>query len=160
MYIPRKHPRQGEVFYLRILLCNLAARSWEQLRTDATGAVHRTYEPAARARGLLDGLDEYEFLFEDYAASAAIGIVNSEKLQQLFVMCLTHGEFQANDMWAKHKHLLCHSARGRLSNANGSRYSSDMLTQMAENEVLMSMAEHLDAMGTSLSQLPGNSVPN
>ena len=152
VYIPRKHPRQGEVFYLRILLCNLAARSWEQLRTDATGAVHRTYEQAARARGLLDGLDEYEFLFEDYAASAAIGIVNSEKLQQLFVMCLTHGEFQANDMWAKHKHLLCHSARGRLSNANGSRYSSDMLTQMAENEVLMSMAEHLDAMGTSLSQ--------
>jgi hypothetical protein len=152
VHIPRKHPRQGEVFYLRILLWNLAARSWVDLRTDAANVVHRTFEQAAHARGLLNDLDEYEFLFEDYAASAAIGIVNSAKLQQLFVMCLTQGPFRANEIWSKHKPLLCYSARGRLSNANGALLSEEVLTAMAEDEVLTSMGEHLHAMGSSLSQ--------
>eukprot|EP01049_Picozoa_sp_SAG25_P008911 SAG25_NODE_840_length_5120_cov_3.796455_1_plen_101_part_10 len=44
---------------------------------DATGTTHRTFEQAARARGLLDGLGEYEFLFEDYAESAARGLVTA-----------------------------------------------------------------------------------
>jgi hypothetical protein len=114
----------------------MAARSWDALRTDATGTVHRTFEQAAHARGLLDGRDEYEFLFEDYAECAAVGVVNPEKLQQLFVMCLTHGEFQANEMWDKHKGLMCRSAQGRLSNASAGCYSGDVLTAMAENEVL------------------------
>ena len=69
--------------------------------------MHRTFEQAAHARGLLDGQDEYEFLFEDYAECAAVGVVNSNKLQQLFVMCLTQGEFQANEVWEKHHRCSC-----------------------------------------------------
>eukprot|EP01047_Picozoa_sp_COSAG01_P115192 COSAG01_NODE_43843_length_425_cov_2.239264_2_plen_35_part_01 len=33
--------------------------------------------------------------------------------------------------WEKHKGLMCKSARGRLSNANASCYSGDVLTAMA-----------------------------
>ena len=43
------------------IMCNVAARSWAELRTYE-GVVYRTFEEAARARNLLDGYDEYEFL--------------------------------------------------------------------------------------------------
>ena len=101
MCIPRLAPSSGQVFYLRLLLCNLAARSWTELRTHE-GVVYRTFEEAARARNLLDGHDEYEFMFEDYAQSAGAGLVAPEKLQQLFVMCMTQGQFPANALWLKH----------------------------------------------------------
>jgi hypothetical protein len=147
--IPRKSPSQGQVFYVRLLLCNVPVRSWVQLRTDEDGVLHRTFEEAARARDLLNGQDEYEFLFEDYAASAASGIVTPEKLEQLFVICMTQGTFPANSLWTKHKAAMCKNARARC--ASTGRYSDDILTTMAEGCVLRSIAEHLDAMGKTLS---------
>ena len=149
VYIPRCTPAQGQLFYLRMLLCNIPARSWLDLRTDQTGTVHRTFEEAARARGLLNGLDEYEFLFEDYAMSAAAGIVTPEKLQQLFVMCTTQDEFPANVMWMKHKALMCKSVRNRYL---ATRVDRRLVDEMAENKVLTSLDEHLISMGSSLSK--------
>ena len=143
VYIPRCSPSQGQLFYLRMLLCNIPARSWLDLRTDQTGTVHRTFEEAARARGLLNGLDEYEFLFEDYAMSAAAGIVTPEKLQQLFVMCTTQDEFPANVMWMKHKALMCKSVRNRYL---ATRVDRRLVDEMAENKVLTSLDEHLISM--------------
>eukprot|EP01047_Picozoa_sp_COSAG01_P050603 COSAG01_NODE_5130_length_4466_cov_23.058621_4_plen_253_part_00 len=32
VYVPRRSPTQGQVFYIRLLLCNIPARSWEELR--------------------------------------------------------------------------------------------------------------------------------
>ena len=146
--IPRCSPSQGERFYIRLLLCHVPARSWQQLRTHE-GETYRTFEEAAHARNLLAGLDEYEFLFEDYAASAAVGIVTPEKLQQLFVTCMTQGEFPANALWQKHKVAMGKNARARYSNMVPPRTPAQ-LDSMAESHVLRSISEHLEPLGKTL----------
>lgn len=50
-------PRQGELFYLRLLLIHKPARSFEELRTVANFQ-HETFQSAAQHYGLLEASDE------------------------------------------------------------------------------------------------------
>ena len=55
---------QGDLFYLRLLLHHIPARSFEVLRTvDLT--VHNSFHDAARARGLVTGDEEYFICMEE-----------------------------------------------------------------------------------------------
>jgi hypothetical protein len=61
-------PTAGELFYLRCLLCRLAARSFAQLHT-IDGVVHDSYHEAAIALGLFSNENEGHYALLDAIAS-------------------------------------------------------------------------------------------
>jgi hypothetical protein len=65
-------------------------------------------------------------------------------------MCMISGEFPANELWTKHKGLMCRSARARFATAQSSSTSTNV-DALAENEILRSVATHLEAQGKSLA---------
>jgi hypothetical protein len=89
------HPKQGELFYLRMLLLHVkGAESWEDLLTF-DGTVHDKFEDVARAMGLIENDKEWSKYFEE-----ACSYASPANLRELFVAVLTHGEnLDAKELW-------------------------------------------------------------
>jgi hypothetical protein len=73
-------PKTGDVFYLRVLLFNLPARSFVDYRT-VNGIVHSTFQTAAVARGYLS--DENEAL---WAFNSVVAVSTLAELRATLVM--------------------------------------------------------------------------
>ena len=78
-------PKAGEVFYLRVLLFNLPARSFVDYRT-VNGIVHSTFQTAAVARGYVS--DENEAL---WAFNSVVAMSTPAELRATLVMLTVEG---------------------------------------------------------------------
>ena len=78
-------PKAGEVFYLRVLLFNLPARSFAEYRT-VNGVVHSTFQTAAVARGYVS--DENEAL---WAFNSVVAMSTPAELRATLVMLTVEG---------------------------------------------------------------------
>ena len=85
-------PTIGDAYYLRILLMNRAARSFEEMRRVG-GTVHATNEAAARALNLVQTGKEYELALEEASA-----FLMASELRRLFVTLLLDGANGA-ELW-------------------------------------------------------------
>lgn len=92
-------PRDGERFYIRLLLSHVkGSTSWEDLRT-VSGKLYQTYREAADALGLLES-DEH---FDKCLAEAALWMTGSA-LRELFAMIIVHNvPSDSLSLWATHK---------------------------------------------------------
>lgn len=90
-------PGHGEVFYIRMLLFHHPARSFEDLRT-IDGALHPSFQEAARAAGLFAEENEGLLAMEDAVASMR----SPKQLRFLFVMLVVEGS-PALDIWDRFK---------------------------------------------------------
>ena len=171
----QRSPRQGVVFYVRLLLnarlwrCDAAVcptggacqhndacertrshdqqpRSYGDMKTGPTGTKHHTFEEAANDYNLLDGMDEYTVMFHEEVEAQR----SPEQLQQLFVLCLTaEGDFAGNALWDKYRDVMSKGAYERCLRQN---YPAGPATRArAHGVVLRAMAEHLTAMGKTLA---------
>ncbi|XP_057310488.1 uncharacterized protein LOC130648452 [Hydractinia symbiolongicarpus] len=79
------NPKEGERFYLRVLLLHVpGATSFEFLRTF-NDHLYPTFREACLARGLLEGDDEWERTLEEVTA-----VGSPRQLRQTFCFLLTH----------------------------------------------------------------------
>jgi hypothetical protein len=79
------HPTAGELYYLRMLLMFVSgATSFVDVRT-LQDTVYETFREACEARGLLEGDNEWNLLFDEAIVSAS-----SFQLRQLFVTIVVH----------------------------------------------------------------------
>jgi hypothetical protein len=87
----------GEQYYVRLLLLNVAARSFAELRT-VDGTLHNTFAEAARARGLIDDIGgEYARVMRE-----AVNIVSTPPtLRRLFVALVCNGAFAGDGTGAQ-----------------------------------------------------------
>jgi hypothetical protein len=97
------HPKQGEIFYLRMLLLHVkGAKSWEDLLT-VDEHLNETFEEAARQHGLIESDEEWKKYFEEVSTHAS-----PLRLRELFVSVLVHGEnLDAKDIWETFKENMC-----------------------------------------------------
>ena len=106
-------PAVGDLYYLRLLLHTIPARSFAELRTVQTDTgdpvVHPTFHDAARARGLITGDEEYSLCMEE----ASVFQVASQ-LRALFVTLILDGA-PAPKLWRDFKDNLIEDFLLRLS---------------------------------------------
>jgi PIF1-like helicase len=95
--------REGERFYLRLLLTSVPGpTSFEDLRT-VNGVVHPTFKSACQALGLLED-DKYWISCFEEASVWATG----KQLRDLFVSTLTYGDvIDVCDLWNRFRESLC-----------------------------------------------------
>jgi hypothetical protein len=93
------HPKQGELFYLRMLLLHVkGAESWKDLLT-VDGVEYDNFKEAAKALGLFETDDEIKKYFEE-----AIDFASAKQLRELFVSLINHGEeFDVKEFWESYK---------------------------------------------------------
>lgn len=102
--MPFVSPRDSERFALRLLLHKVPGpQGYEDLRI-VDGHHYPTFVDAAKARGLLDNDDEY-----DYCLQEAIGhMTSASQLRQLFVTILIFGmPSHPGLLWEQHSSSLC-----------------------------------------------------
>ena len=115
-HITFQNPAVGDLFYLRLLLHRIPARSIRDLRTVTTGnnvqIEHDTFHDAARTRGLITGDDEYTICMQE----ASIFQVGSQ-LRSLFVTLILDGA-PAPQIWRDFKDSLIEDLTFRLSTSD------------------------------------------
>ncbi|KAG0618503.1 hypothetical protein M758_4G069300 [Ceratodon purpureus] len=117
-------PAEGERFYLRLLLTNIAGpRSFEDLRT-VNGVVHGTFKDACNALGLLQDDGEWIQCLEEASIMRT-----GASLRNLFVVILSecnpsHPEL----LWQRFRPHLCDDLRHHLRQHYG-------LSELSEEEV-------------------------
>jgi hypothetical protein len=90
--LPAFSPNVGELYYLRVLLLRVPARSFEELRTF-NGEVLPTYRAAAEARNLIPRGDEARIAMTEIAAeiNADPATATPSQLRHLFcIYCIHH----------------------------------------------------------------------
>lgn len=107
-------PTQGDLFYLRLILHHVAARSYLALRTvDSPEAgepvVHDNFHDAARARGLVTGDEEYFICMHE-----ACVFYTGHKLRGLFVTLILDGA-PAPKLWEEFEDSLLEDLLFRFS---------------------------------------------
>ena len=80
-------PDQGDIWYLRLLLLHEHTTSWTRIRT-INGLLQETFEDAARAIGLVHGVEEYTICLQE---GNGIGFSTAKELRQLFTTLILHG---------------------------------------------------------------------
>ena len=97
-------PAVGDLFYLRLLLHKVYARSFTALRTVSSAAgietEHETFQDAARALGLVAGDEEY-FVCMEEASVYKVG----KQLRGLFVTLILDGD-PAPKLWEQYQDIL------------------------------------------------------
>ena len=78
-------PDQGDLWYLRLLLLHEQTTTWTRLRT-VNGVLQETFEDAARAIGLVHGVEEYPICLQE-----GIDFSTAKELRQLFTTLVLHG---------------------------------------------------------------------
>ena len=64
------HPKEGDRFYLRLLLNEIrGATSYEDIRKTENGVVHETFYEACRSRNLLQDDSAWELFLQDMVAT-------------------------------------------------------------------------------------------
>ncbi|KAK4700477.1 ATP-dependent DNA helicase PIF1, partial [Phenoliferia sp. Uapishka_3] len=91
-------PGHGDVFYLRVLLHNRPARSYEELRT-VEGVVYLSFQGAALALGLFSNSAEGVYTMQEAVAS----FKSPGQLRFLFVLLITEGS-NAITLWEQFHH--------------------------------------------------------
>jgi hypothetical protein len=113
-------PTAGELFYLRCLLCRLAARSFAQLHT-IDGVVYDSYHEAAIALGLFSNENEGHYALLDAIAS----FCPPTQLQFLFSRIVLEG-FPGVPLWNELKLQL---AQDFIRNCRSEEHGIDLLLQ-------------------------------
>ena len=85
-------PDQGDIWFLCLLVLHEPATSWTRIRT-VNGLLQETIEHAARAMGLVHGVEEYTICLQE-----AIGFSTAKELRQLFTSLILHGA-PATALW-------------------------------------------------------------
>ncbi|KAI1695261.1 hypothetical protein Ddc_21362 [Ditylenchus destructor] len=129
-------PKQGELFYLRMLLLHVkGAKDWIDLRTFE-GEVHSSYQKCCEARGLLQENEEWFKYFEE-----AKTFKMPAALRQLFVTALHHcGINNADKIWDQFKEDMCEDFWKKQ------KYSKEDAIELAKWDI----EEQLKICGTSL----------
>ncbi|CAM9941562.1 unnamed protein product [Ectocarpus sp. 6 AP-2014] len=104
-------PDSGDTWYLRLLLHNIPASNWTDLRLY-NGELHESHQSAARARGLVAVTQEYDLTFRE-----AISFSTPRELRCLFVTLVIAGA-PANTLWETHQDILVSDYRCQMSNAS------------------------------------------
>lgn len=145
-------PREGDVFYLRILLHHVCgATSFSDMR-KVNGVEFSTFKEACIERGLL--ADDHEW-FECLQEGSSFKI--PKNLRILFATILTHCE-PANplQLWLKFKNDLCedflYERRQLISNA--------VLNSSDENKALIEIENYLKQNNMSLSHFKDMPLPD
>ena len=119
-------PRAGELYYLRVLLCNVAgATSWADLRT-VEGVVHPTFKEACVALGFLQ--DDREW---DSCLKEATETQMPSSLRYLFAIILEHNKPEdPAKLWERHRKAMMEDHAYRADQA-GLAMSEDDLENAA-----------------------------
>ncbi|PAV83129.1 hypothetical protein WR25_02821 [Diploscapter pachys] len=142
------HPKQGELFYLRMLLLHKkGVQSWEDLLTtedfDGDTEPKETFQDACRAMGLLDGNVQWEAYFDEAKDHAT-----PFQLRELFVAVITHGEnVDVRAIWDRFKEDFAED------------FSRNDAAERAERRALVEIEKMLDNAGDSLTNY-GFDKPN
>ncbi|CAM9337287.1 unnamed protein product, partial [Scytosiphon promiscuus] len=116
-------PDVGDIWYLRLLLHQVPASSWIDLRT-VNGMNHDSYESAARALGIVADSQEFQITFRE-----AITFSTPRELRSLLVTLIIAGG-PASLLWNENKiHLM-----------------SDLLNQMSQSAALDFALRQIDGM--------------
>ena len=107
-------PKEGERFYLRVLLLHLpGATSFDFLKTY-NGQLFPSFREACLARGLLEGDEEWNRTLEEVAA-----VGTPKQLRQTFCFLLTHCELNNPlELWTNHRICMIEDFRRSMSEAN------------------------------------------
>uniref|UniRef100_A0A914DCA3 ATP-dependent DNA helicase n=1 Tax=Acrobeloides nanus TaxID=290746 RepID=A0A914DCA3_9BILA len=130
------HPKEGERFYLRLLLIHVkGAQSFDDLKT-IEGDKKETFEEAAKALGLLDSGEIWEEYFQEVANQDS-----AHMLRGLFVSLIHHGErMDVKALWQRFKFEMCEDFMYRLN----------VDQERAENMAKVDIERQLEVVGISL----------
>jgi ATP-dependent DNA helicase PIF1 len=105
-------PREGERYYLRILLNTVPSpKSWEHLRTF-DGVIHPTFKAACIARGLLESDEEF-----DICLTEAATFQTGSQLRHLSAMIVLHNSpAEVGALFERHFASLTDDCRHQLIN--------------------------------------------
>ena len=78
-------PDQGDIWYLRLFLLHEHTTSWTRIRT-VNSLLQETFEDAARAIGLVHGVEEYTICPQE-----GIGFSTANESRQVFTALILHG---------------------------------------------------------------------
>ncbi|KAF4530354.1 hypothetical protein B566_EDAN018479, partial [Ephemera danica] len=118
-------PRQGERFFLRLLLLHVkGAKSYNDLKIFQ-GIQHSTFQAAAAARGLLASNEEWQNTLRE-----AVSYQMPRQLRQLFSMILVFGNPpNAISLWQEFKEFLCHGIQPN-------EFAEDIVLRILEYKLL------------------------
>ena len=143
-------PKQGEKFYLRMMLSHVkGASSFEDLRT-VNGTVYETYKEAARAMGLLESDDEW-----DRCLTEAANFQKPGKFRQLFVQILFYCR-PDNPEELFYKYELDLSSDNQRTNNPDDR---ENLRQLVRNITLKQLNDMLLDLNSRLEEFPNMPLP-
>ena len=123
-------PRQGECFFLRLLLHHVRGpKNFEDLRT-VEGRLCHTYRDACLQRGLLKDDNAHHLALQEASVT-----LFPKQLRQLFAVMVIHCEiYNLLDLWTRHSQLMCEDFLTCLS-ANESDAENAALVEI-ENMVM------------------------
>ena len=143
-------PKQGEKFYLRMMLSHVkGASSFEDLRT-VNGTVYDTYKEAARAMGLLESDDEW-----DRCLTEAANFQKPGKFRQLFVQILFYCR-PDNPEELFYKYELDLSSDYQRTNNPDDR---ENLRELVRNITLRALNDMLLDLNSRLEEFPNMPLP-
>jgi ATP-dependent DNA helicase PIF1 len=137
--IIQAHPAEGERYYLRILLNNVAgARSFKELRT-VKDVEYYTFREAAEALGLIDGDNSWDDVLKETTIWAM-----PPSIRRLFATILVFGEpSNVRGLWDKHLEAMGEDYRHK-----------NPCKKAVEQLVLIDVCDMLQSMGKDIWAFP------
>ena len=130
-----KRLQTGELWYLRLLLQNKPARSFDELRT-VDNLLLCSFSDTAKAMGLLDNKTEFQICISD----ARNSMCTPQQLRFLFVVLITEGA-TAQRLFQEHKEFLM----------SDFKLNNKMDEPTSLNALLLDLAMRLESYGKKLS---------
>jgi len=146
------HPKEGERYYLRLLLNHIrGAKRFKDLRT-VNGNPHDTFKAAAVAMGLLSDDTEWDRCMDDASL-----VSMPAQLRSLFASLLLFAEMSNPlALWNKYKDAMCEDLLYTAQQAGGSPLQ---LSPEMEHEALRQIDSELQQQNASLADFPGMPIP-
>jgi hypothetical protein len=149
-------PKQGELYYLRMLLYHIpGATCFEDMRT-VNSQVYLTFQAAAEALGLLESDNQWEHCLDD-----AVAISSARQLRNLFSVILVFcSPSNPYDLFLKYKDNLSEDFLYRLRNNPMVDHVLDDIQRIAYDHCILELNDQLaDEFDFDLSTQRGFLIP-